>query len=394
MPKGDADEIFDFYRTVADEGHRNPIQYLPDVDSWLVHRYEHVDRVLSDQRQFSADELRYSTREIPHRDNPMLHSLIATDPPRHDVLKRIVSRLFVPRTIDLMQQLILDTTDRLLDEADQVGRTMDVLDQLARPLPLATTAELLGIEPAMRPDFVRWTDAISSFFGDFTEVDERRTRFRQAVDEMGAYLRAVIAEHRAHPGDDVVDKLLAAEPDGSALTDDELVNIIAALLMAGHDTTKDTIVGLLLCLDRHPEVVDDLRAHPELIPGAVEEALRYFPPAGGRGRWATRPTEIDGHPVAYRQKVIGVIVSANRDERVFADPHRFDVRRSPNPHLSFGKGIHFCMGAYLSRLQIQLAVGRMLQRLPGRWSLPADDMVTEKDPLGIDVVKLSLAWTG
>jgi cytochrome P450 len=372
------DEIF---RHQEQSSAKQPVRFTEPLGAWIVSGHADVDRVLTDHVTFSSDELRYSTQPVPHRDNPVLHSLMAMDPPRHHVLRRIVSRAFTPKATDALESAITSTMRELLDGA---GSTFDVIDEIAYPLSVHTIASLLGVQPERRPDFVRWTEAITSFAGSFAAAEHRQTAFRQAVTELGEYFRAEFAQHRQG---DVISTLLAAEPDGTRLTEEELVNFCALLLINGHETTKTLLANAVLCVaDRTSE----LRA--DMLPGAIEEVLRYLPPTGGTDRFTTVPTTLGGHEIRAGQRVIVMISAANRDPDVFPDPQRFDIRRDPNPHLSFGRGVHFCLGAHLARREVRIALQALLNRIDGCWHIP--HLVTDRTPVGIDVLELTLAGNG
>jgi len=332
-----------------------------------------VDEVLTTHDVFSSDEIRHSAGEVPHRDNPVLHSMSAMDPPRHHELRRMVGRAFTPRTVDTLTPGIEACAARLLD---RLTPSSDFITEFAYPLPIETLAALLGVSSACKAAFIRWTDAITSFFGQ----PEARPAFTEAVAELRDYLRTVPAS------DGIVAALRA-----SGLTADEIVNLAALLLINGHETTKTLLVNAVLCLAEHPSQLAALRAEPDLVPSAIEEVLRFRPPAGGTDRFTTRAGTLGGQPFAAGQRIIVSISAANRDPAVFPAPDTFDVRRSPNPHLSFGHGIHFCLGAHLARRQAAVALRAMLARLPGPWSV--DGLVTRDSPVGTDVLALRLVWS-
>ncbi|MEU8657801.1 cytochrome P450 [Actinoplanes philippinensis] len=229
-------------------------------------------------------------------------------------------------------------------------------------------AELLGIPAADRPIFRRWADVLF----DRTDVDpsapvleagrETMARVAPTIREMNGYLLDHIRAHRAAPGDDLTGRLLTAEVDGVRLDDQEIVGFVGVLLIAGHITTTATLGNTVLSLDEHPGVAAELRADPGLLPGAVEESLRLRTPFPRLARRATTATRIGETAVPAGAVLQLWITAANRDDRVFADPGRFDIRRSPNPHLSFGHGIHFCLGAPLARLEARLALRILLDR--------------------------------
>jgi len=407
-----AEEILAFHERTAEDGLSDPVRFAERFGAWFVHGYDDVRRVLTDHETFSSDELRYSARDVPHRDNPLLRGMSATDPPRHRLLRRSVARAFTPGAVAALRPSIAATAGRLLDRCAAVGGStgrrgaadaadaagaMDVIGGFASPLPVTTIATLLGVEPERRADFVRWTEAITSFAGQFAADGERRAAFDTACAELGAYFRGVFAERRRSPREDVVSTLLAAEPDGARLTDGELLDFLTLLLINGHETTKTLLVNSLLCLARRPSAREELRARPALVPRAVEEVLRYLPPTGGTDRFTTRTTGVGGRRIGAGARVIAVVASANRDPRVFSRPNDFDIHREDreaNPHLSFGRGVHFCLGAQLARTEAEIGLRAMLERLPGRWRLPEAGLVTDRTPVGVDVVGMELAWDG
>ncbi|NUW32036.1 cytochrome P450 [Nonomuraea sp. SMC257] len=379
-------EIFDWYGQTARDGLAGDgVRFVEPLGAWVVHGYTEVRRVLTDYPVFSSDELRHSARPVPHRDNPILGGLSAIDPPRHHLLRRLVSRAFTPRAIRALLPSITDTVRTQLAEVDG---ELDVIGRLGHPLPVRTIAALLGVEADRQPDFVRWTEAITSFAGSFSEDPARQAAFRAAHAELAAYFRQVFAEHRARPRGDVIDTLLAAEPDGSRLSDEEVLDFCTLLLINGHETTKTLLVNIVLCLAAHPEALARLRADPGLVPDAVEEVLRFLPPIGGTDRFTTGPTSIAGHPIEAGRRVIAMVLSANRDPRVFAEPQEFRPGRTPNEHLSFGHGVHFCLGAHLARHEVAIAVRALLHRFPGPWA--TSRIATERTPVGIDVLDLAL----
>ncbi|MFD8494336.1 cytochrome P450 [Amycolatopsis sp. NPDC059657] len=372
--------IFDFHERTAGDGLREPVRF--EHGAWFVHGHADVDRVLTEHATFSSDELRYSAEAVPHADNPLLRTMLALDPPEHHRQRKIVSRAFTPRAIEALKPRIAATVRDLLDAPKT--NSLDFIDGFAYPLPISTIAALLGVDPARQPDFVRWAEAVTSFAGSFARDPSRRAEFEKAYDELACYFRELFEARRAAPRDDVISTLLAA----GGLTDDELVDFCALLLINGHETTKTLLVNALLCLDRYPW----LRAAP--VTGIVEEVLRFLPPSGGTDRFTTTATSIGGHAISQGERVVAMIISANRDPAVFADPHRFDPRRAAGAQLSFGHGIHFCLGAHLARWQAEIALAALVERLPGRWRLPEESTRIQATPVGVDVTALRLDWDG
>jgi cytochrome P450 len=214
-------------------------------------------------------------------------------------------------------------------------------------------AEMLGIPSQQRAQFKRWSD-------DVLSADEKKQR--QAAKEMSSYFRSVIAERRVAPRDDLISALVAAQLDGEKLTEPELLSFCIVLLVAGNLTTTNLIGNAILCFDDHPEVMDELRADPSLMPGAIEEVLRYLSPVQRLVRAATVDTVIGDKQIKAGQLLVPCLGSANRDEEQFPEPNVFDIRRTPNRHLAFGHSIHFCIGAPLARLESRIALEVMLQR--------------------------------
>jgi cytochrome P450 len=354
------EEIFAFHTQEV-----GPVRFVEPFGAWVVTRYSEVDRVLTDHAVFSSDELRYSSQPVPHSSNPLLRSLLATDPPRHHALRRIVSQVFTPRAVSSLAPLVTAKVHALLDAA---GSSFDLVGEVAYPLSVYTIAGLLGVRPSRWPDFVKWTEAITSFFGTFTADEARQTTFHQALTEMGAYFRE---EFERPTG--IIATLMASD-----LTEDELVNFCTLLLINGHETTRTLLVNAILCLASQPKPAD--------MRPAVEEVLRYLPPTGGTDRFVTQPTTLGGQELQPGQRVVAMITAANRDPEVFTDPHTFDPNRTSNPHLSFGHGIHFCMGAHLARMEVRIALTALLDR---PWRIT--DLDTHRTPVGIDIRKLTLA---
>ncbi|WP_051173946.1 cytochrome P450 [Amycolatopsis orientalis] len=354
------EEIFAFH-----EQEVGPLRFDEPFGGWVATRYSDVNRVLTDHAVFSSDELRHSTQPIPHSSNPLLRGLQATDPPRHHALRRIVSQVFTPRAVSALEPSITAKVDALLASA---GSTFDLIGEVAYPLSVHTIAGLLGVRPERWPDFVRWTEAITSFFGTFAADETRRTAFHQALTEMGAYFR----EEFERP-EGIIGTLMTSD-----LTEDEVIDFCTLLLINGHETTKTLLVNAVLCLVS-PSKPADMRV-------AVEEVLRYLPPTGGTDRFVTRPTTLGGQELQPGQRVVAMITAANRDPAVFADPHTFDPNRKSNPHLSFGHGIHFCLGAHLARMEARIALTALLDH---PWRIT--DLDTHRTPVGIDVLKVTLA---
>ncbi len=344
-----------------DPVHRHPLGF------YVLTRYDDVAGFLRDAR-FGKGGYRalIEGRFGAAADGPRLAlSMLFRDPPDHTRLRALVSRAFTPRVVETLRPHVQDIVDRLLERVDGVGR-MDVIEDLAYPLPITVISELLGV-PVDQADRVKtWSrdvaralDAIVLPVG--AEVIERG---RRATGEMADYFRGLIAERRRRPGPDLLSGLVEAEEAGDRLTEDELLATCVLLYVAGHETTVNLVGNGLLALLRHPAEWQHLRDDPALLPGAVEELLRYDGPVQRVGRIAAGDAEIGGAAIPSGTLVVGLLGAANRDPAQFADPDRLDVTRAEPRHLAFGSGIHYCLGAPLARLEAQVAIGTLLRRFP------------------------------
>lgn len=343
----------------------DPVSYDEERRWWELFRYQDVQRIITDYATFSSEQV-MKERDMPRRPRSehanqdsneqdrgeFAPTLINLDPPRHKQLRSIITQAFTPRAVTRMTPRITTIVHEQLDTVASTGR-MDVIEDLSYPLPVIVIAEMLGIPSQQRAQFKRWSD-------DLLSRDEKQQG--QTIKEMNSYFRSVIAERRVEPRDDLISALVAAQVDGEKLTEPELLSFCVLLLIAGNVTTTNLIGNAFLCFDDHPEVMDELRAEPSLIPGAIEEVLRYLSPVQRLIRAAAVDTVIGDKQIKAGQLVIPCLGSANRDEAQFPDPDVFDIRRTPNHHVAFGHSIHFCIGAPLARLETRIALEVMLQR--------------------------------
>ncbi len=334
---------FPAYRLMRDT---RPVYYLEPYDTWQVFGYDDVMRVLSDHAAFSSN---FSGGQ--NEDDPLSASVISMDPPRHRQLRNLVTQAFTPRAVAGLSERITAIVNELLDRVVAGGR-MDVIDDLAYPLPVIVIAEMLGIPQADRLRFKAWSDAIVGA--------SEGTANPQA--EMSEYFLALI-EQRREGKNDLISALLEAQIDGVHLTQRELLGFCILLLVAGNETTTNLIGNAILCFNENPGLMEQLRAAPELLPAAIEEVLRYRSPVQMMYRRAAADVTLGDEQIRKGQMVLAQIGSANRDEAQFPYPDRFDISRTPNRHLAFGHGIHFCIGAPLARLESKIALTLMLERL-------------------------------
>lgn len=333
-------------------------------ECWHVFRYADVQRVLTDHAGFSSS-FRRRIRVRPALSAP---TLIEMDPPQHGQYRGLIAPAFTPRALARLNGRIAAIVQELLDRVRSTGR-MEVIGDLAYPLPSTVIAEMLGVPAEDRPMFKRWADALfSSQVSDaellHSEEPEGVRQIEPVMREMTDYFAQKLDERRRQPRTDLLSDLLAAEVDGEHLSQEALTSFCFLLLLAGHVTTTNLIGNAILCFDEHPAAMDQLREQPELMPGAIEEVLRYNSIVWRIGRIATSESTFAGVRIPADAVVFAWVASANRDGAQFPDPDRFDITRSPNRHLAFGHGIHFCVGAPLARLEASIALPMMLEQLP------------------------------
>ena len=337
-----------------------PVAVDPRSGVVSVFRYDDTQRVLSDYASFSSERGGANASEA----QAISASLISSDPPRHRQLRNLVTQAFTPRAVAQLEPriaaIISDLLDRMDELAERAGASgavhIDFIEEFAAPLPVTVIAEMLGVPAERRRDFRHWSDALVTNNGNGTSA-------AQAQMEMARYFGEVIAERRAEPRDDLISHLISAEIAGERLTPVELIGFCVLLLVAGNETTTNLLGGAILCFDEHPAAWERLRAEPTLIPSAVEEILRYYSPVQSMFRIAHGEQRLGDEVIHSGQPVIAWIGSANRDEAQFPNAATFDIARSPNRHLAFGQGIHFCLGAPLARLEARLALEALLQRI-------------------------------
>jgi len=292
---------------------------------------------------------------------PITSTMLTSDPPDHTRLRSLVQRAFTPRTVDRLRPRIEQIANDLLDRMSG-GRQADFVADFAFPLPATVIAELIGVPGQDRSRFRHWSQQL--ILGvDPTQPSRVRAAAAVAVTQLLEYFRELVTSRRGHPADDLLTALIAAEEAHDRLSVDELLGTCQVLLVAGHETTTNLIATGLLRLIRHPNALEQLRSTPALLPSAIEELLRFESPVQLVPRAALEDIEIGNTRIARGQRVIVCLAAANRDSEVFNDPNRLNLGREPNPHLAFGHGIHFCLGASLARLEAQIAFGCMLQRL-------------------------------
>jgi len=367
-----------------------PVYWAAQAQAWCVSRHADVQAVLRSAADFSSDAMRTILAggrpgEDPRTDPEAMQrvlafaqafpfsgqeliasrNLISEDPPRHGVLRAIVNRGFTPRRIAAWEprmQAIVGECLAKLRGADG----FDLIEDLAIPLPVRIIAEFLGVEPERRADFKRWSDAIvSSMTGSGRGLDPVASGLVGALRDLSEYVLSVIAEREKAPGDDLVSALVAAQDGEARLAPVEVVMFVILLLAAGNETTTNLIGNAAIALLQHPDQLERLRADRSLLPGAIEEALRFDGPVQVVYRRATRDVELPSGRIPANAAVVAMIGSANRDERQWGPTAaEFRVERNPQGHLGFGFGNHFCLGASLARLEARVALEALLDVLP------------------------------
>jgi cytochrome P450 len=360
---------YDAY-TVLRQGPR--AQYDAHSDTWLVSRHADVAALLRDRR-LGRSYLHVATHaEMGRPEEPAEHApfwrlirngMLDIEPPDHTRLRRLVSRAFTPRTVQRLRSTVQQVTDRLVDEAAERG-TFDLIAALAEPLPVTVIAEMLGIPEPDRHLLRPWSADICGMY-ELNPSPETARVAVQACQEFGDYLVGLSRERRRRPQDDLVTALTQVVDAGDVLTEDELVGTCVLLLNAGHEATVSVTGNGWWALFRHPDELARLRADLSLLPTAVEELMRWDTPLQMFERWVLEDLQIGGVSVPRGAELALLFGSANRDPDAFAEPDRLDVGRDPNPHVSFGAGVHFCLGAPLARLELQTSFGTVLRRLPG-----------------------------
>jgi cytochrome P450 len=314
-------------------------------------------RLVNDRGNVSADAPRpsYGGPLAPFSQN-----MLAADPPDHTRLRTLVSKAFTPRMVEQMRPRIQRITNDLLDAVQEQGR-MDLIADFAFPLPLTVIAEMLGIPVAERKPFRAWTQALLASF----TMPEKEEEAQAAAEAFIAYIKTLLASKRTHPGDDLTTHLLWAEEQGGRMSESELLTMIWMLITGGHETTVNLLGNGVLALLQHPEQMSLLRDNPALLSSTIEELLRYTAPVVFTGaRWAREDIPLHGQFIRKGDQVRISLCAANTDPRQFADPETLDITRKINRHLAFSTGIHYCLGAPLARLEGQIAIGTLLQRLP------------------------------
>jgi hypothetical protein len=376
------EDPYPIYRALRDE---HPAHYSAEVGFWALSRYDDIMAALKDVETYSsAGALSIGAPKEVLDQIPMMMLL---DPPRHDQLRALVNRAFTPRRIAELEPRIRSLARKLIDDIGDAEHG-DLVEQFSGPLPTTVIAELLGVPAEDGRMFKQKSNAIVTQDAQGGGALD----FAPAIELM-TYMNAAFEERRTRPRDDLMSALLTAEIDGERLSQNELLGFAFLLLIAGNETTTNLISNAIELLDRFPDQRVQLQHDASLLPGAIDEFLRFESPVQGLSRTLLRDTVVHGRKLSEGEQVVLLYASANRDERHFEAPERFDIRRNDRSHLAFGFGTHFCIGASLARLEARVALEELLARWP---ELRADPSTGER--LGGGVVRgwatLPISFTG
>jgi cytochrome P450 len=388
------------HETYAAMREQDPVFKQPGLDGttpiWFVTRHEDALAVLLDDERFVLDPaLALTPEELEARgetfqaDPRVNTNLLTKDGDDHRRLRRLVSKAFTPRMVEGLRPRVQEVADDLIDAVEPRGE-MNLVDDFAFPLPIIVICELLGIPSEDRDRFREW----SNLFVSPALTEEEQQAFAVAIEQFLGYLHELFEQRRADPGDDLVSALVQAEEAGDTLSEDELYSMVVLLIVAGHETTVSLIGNSVLALLSHPEELERLKADPDAVPDAVEELLRFDSPVERSiTRWATTDVEVGSQTIRRGDLVVAVIGSANRDPDRFPEAERLDLTRGDAKHLGFGRGPHFCLGAPLARLEAEIALRTLFDRLPSlRLAIEEKDLYWRPIPLFRSLASLPVAW--
>jgi cytochrome P450 len=354
---------YPLYRRLRTE---SPVHWDPYLHAWVVTRYADVVTVLhrfSAARTPTPEQLdAIGLSSLAPVAALMVRQMLFLDAPAHTRIRSLAAQAFTPRRVAELRRHIQEIADTLLDAVVARGR-MDVIQDLAAPLPAIVTAEMLGVPTADHPQLKAWSADFAEMLGNFQHNPDRAARVLRSTEDMLDYFRAAVREQRTRPRPGLVSAMLQADIDGDRFTEDEVIANCIITMIGGQETTTNLIGNGVLALLRHPDELERLRREPALIGSAIEELLRYESPSQHTARLAPEDTVLGGQQIRRRQAVIAVMAAGNRDPERFPDPDRLDLARPDNRHLAFGWAAHFCFGAPLARLEGQIAVSTLLRRL-------------------------------
>jgi cytochrome P450 len=357
---------YPLYKRLRDE---EPVHWDPYLHAWVVTRYEDVITVLT---KYSAERTptpeyfaALGAPEVAPIAKVMVKQMLFRDAPAHNRLRKLAGPAFQPTQVRKLRHHIEEIAKKLIDKIYARGDgKIDLLADFAEPLPAIVTAEMLGVPVQDHLKLKDWSQTFAEMLGNFQHNPDRLTGVLVAVEQMTKYFQERMAELRKNPRDGLIYALMTTEVDGDRLTDEEVIANSIVTMVGGLETTTNLIANGMLSLVRNPQQMDRLRNHPEIMPAAVEELLRYESPSQHTARLAPEDTTLGGKQIKKRQAVIAVMAAGNRDPERFPDPDRLDFDRPDNRHLAFGWAAHFCFGAPLARLEGHIAFENLLRRFP------------------------------
>ncbi len=357
-------------------------------DAWLATRYEDVRTVLGDARFSRAASV---GRDEPRtREHNQEAGILSMDPPEHTRVRRLAANAFTSRRVEELRPRVQEVADELLAAMAASGSPADLVGQFATPMPVMVICELLGVPFADRDQFQVWSEAIVSTTSLTVEQSN------EYIGNLIGYITALVAQRRAAPADDLLSAMVRArDEDNDQFTEEEMVLLAATLLAAGHETTVTQIPNFMYVLLTNPQAWDQVRMQPELVPAAVEELMRFIPLGIGApfARYATEDVALSGTTIRAGEPVLGSLPSANRDATVFAHPDELDFYRSTNPHMGFGHGAHYCLGAQLARMELRVALGSIVRHFPNlRLAIPEQDLPWKAGMLVRGLQAMPVTW--
>lgn len=375
------DDPYPYYKQLREE---NPIFWSEKLEAWVITRYNDVQTVLHHPRLSSGKRVAAILSQIPLDERNKYQQLEQhinkwlgfTDPPDHDRLRRLLGKTFTPRMMNALRPTVQKIVDQLLEPLRQ-NEVVDIASKFAFRQPFEVILTMIGVPKEDRNNFREWSNAIGHFVSGGITTHTRAEKAQKAVGHLSDYFHKLSEQRRNNPQNDLLSLLVSLENEGDHLTHDELISMCVQLLFAGHETTEGSIELGLVALFRNPEQLTQLRNDPNKIKGAVEEILRYDTSVQRQARVSEEDIEINNHHIRKDQYIHAFIAAANRDEDKFNEPDKFDITRHPNPHLSFGIGIHYCIGGPLARLEIEVALSSLLERYPDM-KLPAQSLEYEE----------------
>ncbi len=362
----------------------DPVHWDPFLHAWVVTRYADVITVLQrflSNRTPTAEQLTaLGLESLTPLAKVMVHQMLFLDPPAHGRVRGLASKAFTPRRVEVLRGHIQEITDSLLDAVQGKGE-MDIIADLAYPLPAIVTAEMLGVPTSDWKQLTVWSGNFAQVLGNFQHNPDHAAQAIRSLEEMIAYFGAAIRENEKHPREGLINALMTAEQDGDRLTEEEIIANSIVTMVGGQETTTNLIGNGILSLLRYPDQLAKLQSNSSLIPSAVEELLRYESPSQHTARLAPDDVLLGGKTIRKRQAVIAVMGAANHDPERFPDPDRLDICRQDNRHVAFAWAAHFCFGAPLARIEGQTAFETVLRRMPELSLKPGP--ITWRENLGL-----------